>query len=228
MLAAPSWVGVEPRWPVPRLGHALLERVIAYGTPLIGVVLVSTMLSKGSINLLALLPPILVAGLVYAVYAWRGLTHALARVRGQSGDMPLLSRLWRHYLGYAAALGAGVLAVWGALSASQLVMVSAFVAAGLVAKLLVDLALPQPLPKPQPLSLTFLNLMLMSPLWFGLPWGFAVAAVFAVSGFGEGMPLEDAAVDASIIVAPVAVGSVAVFALLTLIAAAIELATDER
>lgn len=227
VLATPSWVGVEPRYPIPRLGPALWERVVAYGTPIIGVVLIGMMLTKGSINFLGMLPLIVILAVVYGVYAWRGLSKALARVRGEQSDMPLLARLWRHYLGYVAAFAAGGLAVWATMSAPSLVSLSGFAASALTAKLLVDFALPQPLPKPQRLSLTFLNLMLMSPLWFGLPWGLGFGAVLVVVGLGGGDRLNAAVDAASIIVLPVAVGSVAVFALLALLAAVLEFATGE-
>jgi hypothetical protein len=227
VLATPSWTGVEPRYPIPRLGSALWERVIRFATPVIGAVLIGMMITKGSINLLGMLPVVVIAAVVHAIYAWRGLAYALARVRGDAVDMPLLARLWRHYLGYAAAFVAGGLAFWATVSAPLLVSFSAFAGSALTAKLLVDLALPQPLPKPQPLSLTFLNLMLMSPLWFGLPWGLAFGAVLVVLGLGEGMALDAAVAESSIIVLPVAVGSVAVFALLTLLAAIVEFATGE-
>jgi hypothetical protein len=227
VLAAPSWIGVEPRYPVPRLGPALWERAITYATPVIGAVLIGMMISKGSINLLGMLPLVAIAALVYGIYAWQGLGNALARVRGRVADMPLLSRLWRHYLGYAAAFLAGGLAVWGSASAPLLVLVSVFAGSALVAKLLVDLALPQPLPKPQRLSLTFLNLMLMSPLWFGLPWGLAFGAVLVVLDLGMSTPLDVAIENAWPIVLPVAVGSVAVFALLTVLTAIVEFATGE-
>lgn len=227
VLAAPSWIGVEPRYPIPGLGPALWERVTMFATPIIGVVLIGMMLTKGSINLLGMLPLIVIGAGVYGIYAWRGLSNALARVRGNEADMPLLSRLWRHYLGYAAAFVAGGLGVWATATAPLLVSLSAFAGLALSAKLLVDLALPQPLPKPQRLSLTFLNLMLMSPLWFGLPWGFAFGAVLIVLGLGMGTPLDAAVADASIIVLPVAVGTVVVFALLTLFAATVEFATGE-
>jgi hypothetical protein len=227
VMALPSWVGVEPRYPVPRLHLALWAWAIQFATPVIGMALVGMILTKGSINLLGMLPLFAIAAAVYGIYAWRGLTNALARVRGDAGDMPLLSRLWRHYLGYSAAFAAGALAVWVVGSEPLLLALSVFAASALTAKLLVDLALPQPLPKPQHLSLTFLNLMLMSPLWFGLPWGLAFAGVFVVLGLGMGAPLDLAIADASILVLPVAVGSVVVFALLTLAAAIVEFATGE-
>jgi len=227
VLATPTWVGVEPRYPVPRLGFALWERVVTYATPIIGAVLIGMMISKGSINVLGMLPLAAIAAAVYAIYAWLGLGRALARVRGETTDMPLLSRLWRHYLGYAAAFLAGALTVWVAMPAPLLVLISLFAGLSMTAKLLVDLVLPQPLPRPQRLSLTFLNLMLMSPLWFGLPWGLAFAAVLVVLGLGVGTPLDAAVADAAIIVLPVAVSTVAVFGLLALVAAIVEFATGE-
>lgn len=226
LLAVPSWIGVEPRFPVPSFRAALYASLLNYGVPIVGVLTMFVVLNKGSIDVLALVPAALLGALIYSAYRWRYTGAAMATVRGVREGMPLGARLWRHYLGYAAGLAGGVMAAvltrevdW---NLGPLLFASVFLAG----KAAVDLALPQPPLKTERLSRAGLQLAAMSPLWFGLPWGVALAVGAASTVPGDWSTLSSLPSHATTVVA-MTVAAAAVFAAFALIAFLMEAATGD-
>lgn len=227
VIAVPSWVGVEPRYPVPTLWQALLGHLAAVAVPAVGLLLLYIMWSKGKVEQLSAVPILVIAAAVYAVYRWHHLAGALARVRGASAGMPLLDRLWRHYLGYAVGLAVGIAAASAGDLRQWTLSASLFAGSFLIMKMMVDVALPQPPLASRRLSATFLILTLMSPVWFGLPWGVAQAVLSVLFDLSNGEPFVAAVDDAPTVVLYIAAATTSVFAVLTVAAAALELATGE-
>ncbi len=227
LIAMPSWVGVEPRYPVPTLWRELFGHLAALALPAVGLLLLYIVWSKGKVEQLSALPILAIAAAVYAVYRWHHLAGALARVRGAGADMPFFDRLWRHYLGYAAGLAVGVAAA-SAVDLRQWVLAATlFAGSFLIIKMIVDVTLPQPPLASRRLSATFLVLMLMSPVWFGLPLGVALAVLSVLFDVSRGEPFASAVEDARMVVLYITVATASVFAVLAAAAAAMELATGE-
>lgn len=226
-VAVPSWVGVTPRFPVPSLGQEMLDRLIAFAVPAIGAMLLYTVWTKGRVEQLSAVPVLLVGAAAFAVYRWRYLSAALAQVRGEGGGMPLLDRLWRHYLGYVVALGLGLGAAIAVGTAQLLGALFAFGSVFFGAKLAVDLALPQPPMASRPLSATMFALALMSPIWFAVPWGASVTVALALMETTAEISFVDALSANGMVAVYVGVATVAVFVVLTVVAFVMELATGE-
>jgi hypothetical protein len=223
--AVPSWVGIEPRFPLPPAWAVISEHLFSFGVPMVGVLLIYAVLLKGETTVFAVMPVAVLGAVVYAVYRWRYLSATLMRVRGVVQSMTLPSRLWRHYLGYALGLAVAVPAALALKGQDIAVILGAYVGAFLLAKLLVDLALPQPPLNAERFSTAAFQLALMSPIWFGVPWSaFLIGLVASVepSAGLTGPPMESAAVVLYTIIA-----AVVVFGAIAAVAFAIDLAGSE-
>jgi hypothetical protein len=221
----PSWVGIEPRFPLPPAWAVISEHLFSFGVPMVGVLLIYAVLLKGDTAVFAVMPVAVLGALVYAVYRWRYLSATLMRVRGAVQGMSLPSRFWRHYLGYALGLAAAVPAARALEGQDVAVVLGAYVGAFLLVKLLVDLALPQPPLTAERFSTAALQLALMSPVWFGLPWGaFLIGMVASLQPTGvlAGPPMESA-----IVALYATVAAVVVFSAIAAVAFAIDLAGEE-
>lgn len=227
LIAVPSWVGVEPRYPIPTLWRELLGHLAAVAVPAVGLLLLYTMWSKGRLEQLSAAPILVVAAAVYAICRWHHLAGALARVRGAGAGMPFLDRLWRHYLGYAAGLAVGVAAASVGDLRQWMLSATLFAGSLLIVKMMVDVALPQPPLAPRRLSATFLILALMSPVWFGLPWGVALAVLSVLFDLSNGVSFASAVDNSAMVVIFVAVATLVVFLVLATAATVVELATGE-
>jgi hypothetical protein len=224
--AVPSWVGVAPVFPMPSLGGALIQYVAGFGLPMVGVLLIYLVLTKGSSDLLSMAPGLAAGAITYSIYQWRYARDAQRRIRGEAAGMSLPSRLWRHYLAYAVGIGAGVGATLPLDPASMTLAISVFAAAFLTAKAAVDFSLPQPALAAERVSAALLQLTLMSPIWFGLPWGGVYIVMEAIALDGAGFPLPVVARLPMLIEACVA--CVVVFAATTVVAGAMELVSGRR
>ncbi len=225
-LSLPSWVGVEPRFPVPTVWVALRDHMLSFGVPMVGVMLMYLMLNKGELAFAIMIPLAAVGAVIYGAYRWRYSQASMVRLRGGDEAMPLLSRLWRHYLGYAAGLAAGTAAAFAGDTIDWAIAATGFVGAFLVAKAAVDLSLPQPPIESRRLSIVLAQLAIMSPIWFGLPWGAAMVAAMSF-GLRARFPLTMALQDNAIVVVYAAISAIVVFTALALIAFVIEVATGE-
>lgn len=226
-LAVPSWVGVAPRYPVPSLWREMLERLVAFAVPAIGAMLLYTIWTKGRVEQLSAVPVLLVGAAAFAVYRWRYLGAALAQVRGEGRAMSLFDRLWRHYLGYVAALAVGLGAAFAVGTSQLMFALVAFGSAFFAVKLAVDFALPQPPLAPRRLSATLSLLTLMSPVWFAAPWGVSVAIAAALLEAPTATAFADNLSANAMVGVYVGAATVAVFAALACIAFVMELATGE-
>lgn len=225
-VALPSWIGVEPRFPVPSVWRAIGEQALGFGVPMVGVLLMYVVLNKGEPRYIALIPVAVAGALIYSAYRWRYLAGAMARVRGAGEEMGFGSRLWRHYLGYAVGLAAAFTAAaatrpidWGL--GSEL-----FAVVLLSAKAGVDLSLPQPPLRAERLSLAGARLAAMSPVLFGLPWGLALTGAMAAS-MPETWSMMAALNYNAMIVVYVAIASIVVFTAFALVTFLIELMAGE-
>lgn len=228
LLAVPSWVGVEARYPIPTLSRELWHYASALALPVAGFGLVYLVWSKGQLEALNVAPVVALGAVVFAVYRWHGLAAALARVRGAGAGMTVWERLWRHYLGYFAGLAAGGTAVLASGAPREWPLsLSLFLGSFLIIKLVIDMTLPQPTLPSRRLSASLFAMTLMSPVWFGLPWGAALTAVSVLFGLSLNLSLEAAIDDSAMILAYVTGASVVVFAALTTAAAVLEMATGE-
>lgn len=224
--AVPNWVGVEPRFPVPSMLAAVIEHVFGFVVPMVGVLLLYFVLNKGDFNFLGMVPIAVLGALIYSVYRWRLLGVSLARVRGASVPMSLGERLWRHYLGYAAGLTAGAVAVIVAGAGQNWLMAAgAYGGAFMIAKALVDLSLPQPPLEAERLSDTAAQLAAMSPVWFGLPWGVALTGLMATAETEK--PFVVAVADDAITILYVAIATFVVFTAIAAVAFVMELVAGE-
>jgi len=184
-LVMPSWLGAQAQYPPLAAWRGIGAHLLGFGVPLIGVMLMYLVLSKGRPSVMGLLPFVAIGAVCYSAYRWRNQATALERVRGERDGMALLQRLWRHYLGYAVGLAAGVGAnlAWrdtGLLETEDFLTEIAFVTTFLAGKTVVDVSLPQPPLAPKRASLAVLQLAAMSPVWFGLPWGALTVATLLV------------------------------------------------
>lgn len=230
-LAMPSWIGAEPRFPRASVGSAMLETLSASIVPLAGMTLMFFMINKGRLDVLGLAPVLLAGAVSYGAYRWLYRDVALATVRGERAGMSLGGRLWRHYLGYALGLSVATVALLIvrqiALDGEAVVLTEmVFVAAFLLTKSAVDASLPQPPLEAKRLSLAAAQLALMSPVWFGLPWGAAILGFF-VSFDRYRMPLMWLIEQDAIVIVYMTVAAVVVFTAFALVAFAIEAATGE-
>lgn len=225
-LSLPSWVGVEPRFPVPSVWVALRDHMLRFGVPMVGVMLMYLMLNKGALAFAIMIPLAAVGAVVYGAYRWRYAQGSMTRLRGADEAMPLLPRLWRHYLGYAVGLAAGTAAAVAGETIDWAFAATGFAGAFLIAKAAVDLSLPQPPIKSRRLSIALAQLAVMSPVWFGLPWGTAMVVAMSF-GLRARFPLTMALQDNAIVIVYVTVAAIVVFTALALIAFLIELATGE-
>lgn len=220
--AVPNWVGIEPRFPLPSIVAAVIEHLFGFVVPMVGVLLLYYVLNKGDLNFLGVLPIAVLGALIYSVYRWRLLGVSLARVRGAVVRMSPGERLWRHYLGYAAGLIAGALAVTVAgETANWLAAAGFYGGAFMIAKAFVDLLLPQPPLETERLSDAAAQLAVMSPVWFGLPWGVTLTGLMATVETGK--PFVAAVADDAITVGYVAIASVIVFTAIAAVAFVMEL-----
>ena len=225
-VALPSWIGVEPRYPVPSLWATMYGNMLGFGVPMVGVLLMYVMLNKGDLRYAAFVPVAVAGALIYSAYRWRYLGEAMARVRGVRAGMPLVDRLWRHYLGYAVGLAAGGVALSATRGMDWSLSTGLFAIVFLAVKAAVDLSLPQPPLKTERLSTAALQLAAMSPVWFGLPWG--VALTFASVDLTAGRwSLLTAVSSNAVIVVYVTIATVVVFTAFALVAFLIEAATGE-
>lgn len=225
--AIPNWVGVEPQFPVPSIWAAVSEHLLSFGVPMVGVLLLYFVLTRGDLDFLGMIPVAVLGALVYSLYRWRHLGISLTRVRGAAARMPFGDRLWRHYLGYAAGLTAGALGV--ALTAeaqSSMLGAGSFGGAFLIVKALVDLSFSQPPLKAERLSGAAVQLTLMSPIWFGLPWGAALTGVMAAAEISS-RPFAPAVAENAIVVVYMTVASVVVFTSIVMVASVMELVAGD-
>lgn len=225
-LALPSWVGAEPRYPVPSFWAAVRDQMLSFGVPMVGVLLMYLLLNKGELAFAVVILFAVIGVFVYSAYRWQYMRDSMARVRGVGEHMPLLARLWRHYLGYAVGLAAGLGAGLAGGQIHWAVAQGGFVGAFLVGKGVSDLALRQPPIRDRRLSFTLAQLAAMSPVWFGLPWGATATAAWSLS-LSAGSSLTWALANNAIIIVYVTVASVVVFTATALVAFLIEVATGE-
>jgi hypothetical protein len=183
-------------------------------------------LTKGRPDILSMAPGLAAGAITYSVYQWRYARDAQRRIRGEAAGMTLASRLWRHYLAYAAGLAAGAGATLALDPANMILAISVFAAAFLTVKAAVDFALPQPALAAERVSAALLQLTLMSPIWFGLPWGgvYIVMEAIALDGAGSPVPV----VERLPMLIEACVACVVVFAATTVVAGAMELASGRR
>jgi hypothetical protein len=224
--ALPSWIGVEPRYPVPSIWAAVYSNILGFGVPMVGVLLMFVMLNKGDLRYAALVPAAVTGALVYSAYRWRYLGEAMARVRGVRAGMPVVDRLWRHYLGYALGLAGGGVALSATRGIDWSFGTALFAIVFLAGKAAVDLSLPQPPLKTERLSTAALQLAAMSPVWFGLPWGVALTFALAALTPADWSVLTAVSTN-TVTVVYVTIASVVVFTAFALVAFLIEVATGE-
>lgn len=230
--AFPAWVGVAPEYPAPRAWDSIRQHAFTIALPVIGVSLFNMVLAKGDPRFLSSVPVGLLGALVYGSYRWRYIIAAVARMRGAEDDMPLIARLWRHYLGYVAGLTAGLLALAigrnYAADFEWLLPSTLFLSGFLIVKPLVDFVFPQPPLSAERLSGAAAQLAAMSVVWFGLPWGALLTCLLASVAVGRRISVEQAlAVDAMTLVY-VAVSSVVVFTAIAVVAFVLELFDSGR
>jgi hypothetical protein len=131
-------------------------------------------------GVLPFVAPLLVAVLARAIYAWRD-----ARERPVGLFRTQFARISHggaqlHLAGYVVALAAAIAAAapfqgWTLRSA-------AYVTGALIGKLAIDLLFARPAPLKAPtVAAALARMTVLSPLWWGLPWGLLAAAYLAVT-----------------------------------------------
>lgn len=224
--AVPAWIGVGPVYPTPSLLAGIAQQIASFGLPMVGVLLVYVVLTKGALDIVSMAPGLIAGALVYSAYQWRYTQEAQRRIRGESAAMPLIGRLWRHYLGYVIGIGAALVATSFVDVVAVVPAMSTFAAAFLVGKAAVDLSLPQPPLGATRVSAALLQLTLISPIWFGVPWGAGYLAFEAVMGRDVASLLEPTAYVSTLVES--ALACTIVFAAIAVVAAVIEFATGGR
>jgi hypothetical protein len=229
-LAIPSWIGAAPRFPRASAGAALFEGLSMSIVPFVGMMLMFFMLNRGDLRILVSAPSLIAGAVSFGVYRWHYRGLALNTVRGERAGMSLGGRLWRHYLGYVLGLSSATV---GMLVARAVVPDTSAMLAHIVflpifmsVKTVVDVSLPQPPLAAQRLSRAAGQLALMSPVWFGLPWGVTILGLSVSVSRGQ-IPLMWVIERDAVVVVYMTLASVVVFTAFALTTYLLEVITGE-
>lgn len=218
-LVTESWLALDAREPSGTLRDFWRDRLFGTLPVLVGFMAGFLSYNRDGWNwdVLPVAVPVFIGVVARTVYAWREAQSRPVGLLTTRFDRTSAGGIAAHFASYVFALAAALAASapFGDFSSRT----AAYVGAGLLAKLAADFVFTKPAPlDDRTLSGALTRMTVLSPLWWGLPWGVLIAGYFFILEDDPRWPITSVIGDNLPIVSHVLIAVVLVFAAVTAVA----------
>lgn len=218
-LVVESWLALGPQQLQVDMRSLWRNRLVFAVTVIVGaaVGMLSNNRTRSNLEGLLFLLPVLIGFAARALYVWRDAqVRPIGLLKASFARISYAGAL-AHFASYVIALAAGLAAA--AQFEGWLLRAVAYACAAILAKLAADFVFTKPAPlDDRSLSAALVRLTVISPLWWGFPWGVLIAGHFFVGEDRQPWPILSVILDQLPIVYHVTIATVFVFAATTAVA----------